>query len=152
MRTNINTIYYFSTKKETMSQQKKNARPGFSEIWERISQETPIKSYVQLAEIVGSSKQTVSRKKGEDTFPVEWAFEVSQAYNLFTNWIMTGKGPKNLDECHEAQEVLLTGYIAEWLREQSRKDANFSANFQTDCALSFPEFAQWLKERKVTKQ
>ena len=135
-----------------MSQQKKNAKHSFSEIWERITQETPIKNYVQLAEIVGSSKQTVSRKKGEETFPVEWAFEVSQVYNLFTNWLITGKGPKNLDECHEAQEALFTGYIAEWVQEQSQKNPNFSANFQTDCALAFPEFAKWLKERKVIKQ
>lgn len=125
---------------------------SFEIIWARIQEETGIKSQYDLASKIGLSQPVISKYKNKNTFPVEWAYKIALKYGLFTEWIMTGTGPKNLDECHEAQEVLLTGYIAEWLREQSQKDANFSANFQTDCALAFPEFAQWLKERKVTKQ
>ncbi len=63
-------------------------------------------------------------------------------------WIMTGKGPKRFTENHESNETVLTGYIAEWISEKIQDDPNFSQNFQTDCALAFPEFASWLKKHK----
>jgi len=63
---------------------------------------------------------------------------------LFAWWIWGQRG--SFEDCHEASEKLLTGYIAEWISEQNKSDPNFSQNFQTDCALAFPEFAKWLKK------
>lgn len=94
-----------------------------------------------------SSQQWRKYERGEAEPKIsKMLFLLQKGFSL--EWLLTGKGPKNLDACREAKEGLLTGYIAEWVGEQSRKDPNFSANFQTDCALAFPEFAKWLKERK----
>ena len=68
-------------------------------------------------------------------------------YGVSLEWIMTGKGQKRFTEKHESSETVLTGYIAEWVSEKIQSDPNFSQNFQTDCALAFPEFAKWLKKR-----
>lgn len=40
--------------------------------------------------------------------------------------------------------------IAEWTEEQEENDPNFFMNFTSECLISFPEFAEWLKKRKAT--
>ena len=37
-------------------------------------------------------------EKKQNEFPVEWAYIVALKYNLLTEWLMTGRGAKNLDE------------------------------------------------------
>ena len=72
-----------------------NANLNFSEIWNRISCETDIKNYSQLAQLIGISQQSVSSAKRKNRFPINWAYNVAKKYNLLTEWILTGKGPKS---------------------------------------------------------
>ena len=51
---------------------------SFNECWNRIRNKTPIDNYSQLAEIVVTSKSNVTKRKDEDSFPIEWAFYVAQ--------------------------------------------------------------------------
>ncbi|WP_028581725.1 LexA family transcriptional regulator [Desulfogranum japonicum] len=69
----------------------------FSKIWKRITSETEIKKFNQLAELVGTTGQYVSRKKNKDEFPIEWAYSVAKKYGLLTEWIIEGKEPRRLD-------------------------------------------------------
>jgi hypothetical protein len=70
----------------------------FEEIWGRITSETEIKNLTELGRIVGSTQQYVSKKKKKDEFPVRWAYTVAKKYNLLTEWILTGEGPKSIEE------------------------------------------------------
>ena len=122
---------------------------SFAEAWERIKNSTPLKTLNDLAGLIQTSQPNVSRRKKEKNFPAEWAYAVGKKYGIFTEWIMTGEGPKNLSDFQQEKEDFLTGYIAEWIKEQTGKDPDFNQNFQTDCALAFPDFAEWLKKRKA---
>ena len=122
---------------------------SFFEIWARINGETPIKNFTQLAEVVESSKQSVSRKKNEDEFPVEWAFKVSQKFNVNTDWIMSGEGPKRLGDNTTApdREKKPKGIIEEWIKDVREKEGN-DGRLVMDLADQVPEFKKWYKEKK----
>ena len=70
----------------------------FIEVWERIKQETDLKTMGQLAELIGKTQQNISAAKKKEAFPPEWAFKVWEKYHVLTEWIMTGKGPKKIEE------------------------------------------------------
>lgn len=129
---------------------KNTTKDVFDEVWERIREETPIKNMVQLAVIVETSQQNVSKRKKEKNFPIEWAFKVAQKYNLLTEWIVTGEGPKRLSEASDGNpKTAFNSVLAEWLQEQCQDNPHFYANFTAECAAYFPEFAKWLKKRKT---
>ena len=121
----------------------------FFEIWERIKIATSVNNFIQLAEIVESSKQSVSRKKSENEFPVEWAFKVAQKFNLNTDWIMTGKGPKQSGDTSGPpdQEEQNTGIIEEWVQEVRKKEGN-DGRIVMELALQVSEFREWYREKK----
>lgn len=121
---------------------------SFEAVWARIKAETPLKTLVQLGELTETSHPTVSRKKKEGAFPVGWAFVVAGAFGLNTDWIMTGYGPKRIDEIRLG---LFQGSLAEWLQEQCQEDPNFYREFMADCAAFFPRYAEWLRSRKASE-
>ncbi len=129
---------------------KKTIKVVFGDVWERVLSDTNIKNMSQLAKIVGTSQQNVSKRKKEGVFPVEWAFNIAQEYNLFTDWILTGTGPKSPADCNSLEDKLFQGKLAEWIKEESHKNPNFFSDFTVDCAVSIPEFAEWLKKSKPT--
>jgi hypothetical protein len=69
---------------------------SFLSVWQRILEETDIKKLNELAEIVETTQPYISRKKKQDDFPVEWAYKVGRKYNLLTEWLLTGEGPKKI--------------------------------------------------------
>ena len=121
----------------------------FFEIWERVKIATSVKNFIQLAEIVESSKQSVSRKKSENEFPVEWAFKVAQKFNLNTDWIMTGEGPKRSGDTRvpSNQEEQNTGIIEEWVQEVRKKEGN-DGRIVMELSLQVQEFREWYREKK----
>jgi len=50
----------------------------------------------QLAEIVGVTTSSVTKKKQQNIFPVEWAFLIGRKYDVLTEWILLGIEPKRL--------------------------------------------------------
>ena len=69
---------------------------NFEEIWERIKSETDLKNLSDLARLVGTSQPFLSKKKKQNYFATDWAYKVGRRYNLLTEWILTGEGPKRL--------------------------------------------------------
>lgn len=105
---------------------------NFSETWSRIQSETDIKKYAQLADLVGVSQQFVSKKKKENDFPIDWAFKIARKYKLFTDWILTGEGPKRINEPIKLKRNRLDFLddLEEWLSDLTAKE---------------PDRAEWAK-------
>jgi hypothetical protein len=126
----------------------------FEEIWGRIKAETEVKKLRDLAEEVGTIATSISRKKKNNDFPVEWAFKIAQKYNLSTDWIMTGKGPKRLggkvQNVESESNYLLQ--IGTWFKEITFQDSRKKTWFEIQFEKAFPEFVEWLKDREVKKQ
>ncbi len=70
---------------------------SFLRSWDRIKESTKIENLNQLAEIVDTSNSNVTKRKKEDNFPVEWAFEIGQKYGISTEWILTGNGERRFE-------------------------------------------------------
>jgi hypothetical protein len=65
---------------------------GFDAAWERVRNITGWKKYKDLAGFLGLTAQTVSDTKERGSFPLEWAFKISQVYGSSTDWIIKGRG------------------------------------------------------------
>ena len=114
----------------------------FEEALARIKTEVGIKTLSGLAEIVGSSQQYVSKKSKESEFPVQWAYLVGKKYGLLTEWIMTGEGPKRIEEKgRSAFLVELEG----WAKEVSESENLKWLENQIENQL--PDFKRWREEK-----
>jgi len=122
---------------------------NFLEIWERVKKETNLSTFTQLAELVETTHQYVSRKKAKNDFLVMWAFVIAQKFNLSTDWIMTGKGPKRHKEGDEINPLLAE--VNEWLNEEGKhKDKEFEILFRNQMIRAFFDYEKWVD--KKTKQ
>ena len=91
----------------------------FTDAWERILKSTDIKSLNDLGKILGKRQQTISASKQKNLFPYGWAYPVADKYGLLTEWILTGKGPKRLDDIVSKSEYnfpILSDFD-EWLKD-----------------------------------
>ena len=70
----------------------------FASCWNRVKQSTELKKQTQLAELLKISNSNISEAKVKDRFPLAWAFKIGQAYHIYTDWILTGKGPMKADD------------------------------------------------------
>ena len=114
----------------------------FKEAFERIEAATGIKTMTELAKIVGSSQQYISKKSREGPFPVAWAHEVAKKYGLSTDWIMLGGGPKRINETTEINPLLVD--VNEWLNEEKKhKNAEFRILFQEQMIRAFFDYEKW---------
>lgn len=132
-----------------MSTEKHNYTGGFcsfEEVWERIQAKTNIKSYTQLAKLIGKTQQNVSTYKNRNQFPYGWAFPVAQKYRLSTDWILTGEEPRARDESSSLKSLFIRN-IDQWLKEESFNDQDFSGYFRFTFKKNFPAFEEWLKRR-----
>lgn len=121
---------------------------SFEESWQRVQKETDIKNQYDLARAIDASQPVISKYKKKGVFPVEWAYKLGRKYNLLTEWIMTGEGPRKPGDEGKVGETIFQGSLAEWLKERCQEDPNFYREFMAECVVSFPEYAEWLKKRK----
>ncbi|WP_456385300.1 helix-turn-helix domain-containing protein [Desulfolithobacter sp.] len=131
-----------------------DVKEKFIDIWERIKKETELKTLTQLGKVVESTQQYVSRKKKANDFPIKWAYLVAKKYGLSTEWIMTGKGPKRLDQqpTRANYENNFLELVDEWLTELIRKQPRRAEWFRYQFEDSFPGFKEWLKQREAKGQ
>ena len=120
----------------------------FETIWKRIKNETEIKKFNDLAVLVGKTQQNISARKKQNFFPVEWAYLVAKEYNLSTEWIMTGKGPKKLANYTTFNNEFLA-LVDEWLTELIKKEPQRAEWFRCQFEDSFPGFKDWIKRRET---
>ena len=114
----------------------------FEETLARIKAEVGIKTLSELAKIVGSSQQYVSKKSKESEFPVQWAYLVGKNYGLLTEWIMTGEGPKRISEKNRSAFL---NDLEVWAKEVSESE-NLKW-LENQIENQFPDFKRWREEK-----
>ena len=126
----------------------------FEKIWERIKNETKINNFTELAKVAKTTHQYVSRKKKANDFPIKWAYLVAKKYGLSTEWILTGKGPKRLDQqaTRATYENEFLELVDEWLTDLTRKEPRRAEWFRYQFEDSFPGFKEWMKQREAQGQ
>ncbi len=124
----------------------------FETIFERIKAETGIKSLRQLAEIMKKSHTAILAGKSKNQFPANWAYILGQKYNLSTDWIMTGKGPKRTGETEE-RKYKIFDRLEEWLDEMDGTKKEKEIWFKHQLQISIPSYKEWEieKEEETTK-
>lgn len=116
----------------------------FEEAWERIKSETGLKSLKGLADTLKITQQAVSEMKQKGKFPPGWAYITGKQYNLLTEWIMTGEGPKKK---WEKERVLIFYEELEcWARETGKSENTQWLRNQIESF--FPMFVEWKKRRE----
>ncbi len=126
----------------------KSISPVFDAIFDRIKSETSVGSLRQLAKIIKKDQSTISAAKAKDNFPANWAYEIEKNFGLLTRWVMTGEGPKRINEGAEINPLLVE--VNEWLNEEEKhKSADFRVLFQQQMIRAFFDYEEW-KIRKET--
>ncbi|MGD9950056.1 MAG: helix-turn-helix domain-containing protein [Desulfobulbus sp.] len=128
----------------------KSNSPNFDAIFLRIKKETGVKSVRQLSEIIGKTHPTVSVAKKKDNFSASWAYEVEKKFGLLTRWIMTGEGPKRVDEVTKGSRYQILNEVEEWLKEEIEKNPDNEVWFQIQVEKSIPGFKEWRERRNKT--
>lgn len=116
---------------------------NFLEIWERVKENTDLSTFTQLADLVGTTHQYVSRKKAQNEFLVSWAFIIAQKYNLSTDWLMTGSAPKNVKG--KESDFAFYEELEQWAKETGQ--SNDIRWLRNQIESFFPMFTKW-KERR----
>ena len=70
----------------------------FDEVWKRVSKELGWTKLKEMNEFLGFSPSAASLQKKRGNFPIDWAFAIAQGHGLSTDWILTGKGPRYLNQ------------------------------------------------------
>jgi hypothetical protein len=123
----------------------------FDEIWNRIKTETPLKNLTQLAEITGITQSGLSKAKRRNEFSASWAYTVGKKYGLLTEWIMTGEGPKKLEEINRYSNFKLLDQFREWLTEEVAKEPSRKEWFEIQLLDSFKAFKEWKEEKEESE-
>ncbi len=119
----------------------------FLTICERLKKQLSIKKDKQLIDIIGTSQPTFSRRKKENKFAYEWAFDVGKEFNLLTEWILTGEGPKQLGD--EKSNNYFSD-LETWAKETGKSENIDWMKNQID--QTFPMFKEWRNRREETKR
>lgn len=85
----------------------------------------------------------------------EYLVRIFEECGVDITWLLTGKGPKYLDDQDRKQEVhsnALLNDVEDWLQEQrgeeeEGEEEDINAWFRVQFGKSFPEFKEWLKKR-----
>ncbi len=127
--------------------QNKLKNQDFEIIFNRIKKETDLKNLSDLARIIGITPQNASARKNKNIFPADWAFIIAQKYNLLTEWIMTGQGPKRINDKIEENYF---HELVKWAQETGKSENIDWVKNQID--ELFPMFIKWRKRKDETER
>ena len=117
---------------------------SFLRSWDRVREKTDLENLNQLADIVETSNSNITKRKKEDNFPIEWAFEVAQRYGLTTEWILTGKGSPAL----EAKDNFFHD-LEKWGQEIG--DSENITWLKNQIEEILPAFKKWREDKNKSK-
>lgn len=120
----------------------------FEVIWRRIKLETNLKSLQSLANIIKISQPAVSEMKAKKKFPPGWAYLVGKEFGLLTEWIMTGEGPKRIEELSKSRKFRILDELEEWLSGEIKADPGREIWFEIQAKDSFTAFKAWKEEKE----
>ncbi len=119
---------------------------NFLQIWDRVKKRTSLQNLTELGNFLGITQPAISKRKKEDNFPIKWAFAIAQHYGLSTDWIMTGKNPKEKRLPEEEQPLIKE--IEDWTNEIIAADRKRKDWFEIEFCKAFPEFSEWKKKKE----
>lgn len=121
---------------------------NFEEIWGRIKAETGLKTLAELGQLIDKKQQTISYSKSKDDFSPAWAYLVAQKYGLLTEWIMTGNGPKRIEQPVNNKKIGILIEVEEWLCAEIKKNPKKEDWFEVQMIELFPGFKTWKEEKE----
>ncbi|MDD2468479.1 MAG: hypothetical protein PHI97_31245 [Desulfobulbus sp.] len=124
---------------------------NFEDVWQRVSKETGTKSLRQLAVIIDKTQPTISAAKAKGEFPPGWAYRIGIRFELLTEWIMTGKGPKRIKDAAKYRKFEIFTQAEEWLNEEIKKNPKKEAWFEVEFEEHFDGFKKWKEEKEEEK-
>lgn len=69
----------------------------FDTVWERIKNNSDIRTFIDLAAAVNVQQSAISKKKKSGRFPAEWIFILANKYNLTSDFLAFGGSPQYRD-------------------------------------------------------
>lgn len=87
---------------EQSSEQEQNARNRFDGRMDRLWSASGTKSDAQFAKVLGIKHQSVSSARARKQLPYAWVVEISEKFNVSSDWLLYGTGPMRREE--EARE------------------------------------------------
>jgi len=124
---------------------------NFDIVWERIKGECGLKSLRELGEIIEKRQPTISAAKAKNEFPPGWAYQIGKKYGLLTEWIMTGEGPKRIQEIRTNRKFDILDEIESWLEVITKKEPYRKEWFQAEVEDKFPAFKAWKEEKEESE-
>lgn len=115
----------------------------FEEVWERITTATDMKTFTDLGDLLGKRQQTISASKQKNLFPYGWAYPVAEKYGLLTEWILTGRGPKRVEERLESSKYQILWELEQWLDCIVPEEPMRLEWFTVSVEDAFPLFRDW---------
>ena len=113
----------------------------FQEIVKRIQKVTGKEKQKDICDEIGTTPKSFRARERKKEFDANWAFRIGQKYNLSTDWIMTGKGPKSYQEATKEETAMIFG---KWMEEQRAKDPRLIPGIEIKLEEAFPEYKEWL--------
>lgn len=127
---------------------KKSYNFSFMDVFERIASVTDMSNQHEIGYLVGVSQAAVSKRKKDDTWPIEWAYIVAAEYGLLTEWVLTGKGPMRLGETiEEKYSMPFLQEVEEWLEGLVAAHPGRKTWFIVEFEDKFPMFREWKKRK-----
>jgi transcriptional regulator with XRE-family HTH domain len=100
----------------------------------------------EMAEKLGVVYKTYQRyEQGKNLPTITFLIEIAKiGYNL--NWLITGHGDRFTSPQMELDPLIKE--IWDWVKEESEKDAKIRDWFEIEFQRKFPEFSDWIHNKK----
>lgn len=126
---------------------KEKTQNDFDMILKRIKSTIGKKTQLELCEIMKTIPKTFRRRREQNNFDANWAFEISKISGECTNWIMTGSRMPN--RCTERDYAV---YLGTWMDEQEKNEGKNKIGWiVTQIDIALPEFKKW-RDQQLTKR
>jgi len=145
-------IYLFCASMIVVMSRKKTINFDFEEVFERVKKATDIRSLVQLAEIIDVTQQAVSLNKKKNIFPIEWAYIISEQFNLELNWLVKGEEKEKEETIFCERKTQILNEIERWLDTENEKQPKTIDWFEVEFEKKFPDFAEWKRKAEEERE
>jgi hypothetical protein len=131
---------------------KKTINFDFEEVFERVKKAADIRSLVQLAEIIDVTQQAVSLNKKKNIFPLEWAYIISEQFNLELNWLVKGEEKAKEEIVFSERTTHVLNEIERWLNKERANEPKIIDWFDVEFKEKFPKFAEWKRKAEIEQK
>lgn len=109
-------------------------------------------SQLEFAKILGVSQSYYANiERGRYSLKIDFIICIKNKFNINPTWLLTGEGPMWLeppDQCERDKEDIgesIKSWIDNFLKNASQEEMHW---FKVQFSKCFPEFLEWMEERK----